>query len=510
LPAPNFPPLNSFASSSTTAFPPAPSLLSNDSTNPWSNGSSTNPNPIDYNEYAKQLGFLMNAFTEQETDKLKTKNPIQPSPTIKHSKTKQSHTSTSSDVTNGKKHDDSRRSSSSSSRSKSSTNPPPSSTNTKTSTNSDSNMLDPLTFAAAAAAAAASGGLTFPYFLPSLLSQTPSTTGTNSNPSTYPFSSLSSSLTNPTAGLYPFLSPDWFTTPSTLGNLTPDSKQSKKRSKSIRTLTEEQDKNSSSLLHSALSDPINTTNGLRLSRRSSTNDTPVDDSRSNDDDDSDPNPKRKKTDEVNETLVRIPLNRGWKRVTIVRAITRTGVRGDVSYYAPCGRKLRSFQEIDRYLSKKNITDLDRSNFTFSSKVHIGFFHEPKEGPDGKTIFQESTEDEIVNRILEINPKFRRIESVSSPCITPNNGTNDYHDKLRSEQEEMSKRAAEIKTAASSYQHNDFIKALIEQQKLVQQQELEHKQKLQQEQQVNPIFISILISKRFYFRNKNVNVKNLPI
>jgi hypothetical protein len=27
-------------------------------------------------------------------------------------------------------------------------------------------------------------------------------------------------------------------------------------------------------------------------------------------DDSDPNPKRKKTDEVNETLVRIPLNRG--------------------------------------------------------------------------------------------------------------------------------------------------------------------------------------------------------
>lgn len=49
---------------------------------------------------------------------------------------------------------------------------------------------------------------------------------------------------------------------------------------------------------------------------------------------------------------------------------------------------------------------------------------------------------------------------------------------------MSKRAAEIKTSASSYQHNEFIKALIEQQKLVQQQEHEHKQKLQQEQQVH--------------------------
>ncbi len=256
--------MNSFTSSSTTAFPP--SLLSNDSTNPststdvWSNGLSTANNPIDYNEYAKQLGFFMNAFTEQkqqETDKTKNKNFIQPSPTIKHSKTKQSHNSSSPDVNNGKKHDDSRRSSSSS-RSKSSSNPPPPPSNlsssTKTSTNNDSTMLDPLTFAAAAAAAAASGGLTFPYFLPSLLSQTSSTTGTNNNPSTYPFSSLSSSLTNPTAGLYPFLSPDWFTSPSSIGaggNLT-DSKQSKKRSKSIRTITEEQEKNSSSLLHSAL------------------------------------------------------------------------------------------------------------------------------------------------------------------------------------------------------------------------------------------------------------------
>jgi hypothetical protein len=66
-------------------------------------------------------------------------------------------------------------------------------------------MLDPLAFAAAAAA---SGGLQYPYFLPSLLSQT---SGTNNN---YPFSTLSSSLMNPSATLYPFLSPDWFTSSS--------------------------------------------------------------------------------------------------------------------------------------------------------------------------------------------------------------------------------------------------------------------------------------------------------
>lgn len=65
---------------------------------------------------------------------------------------------------------------------------------------------------------------------------------------------------------------------------------------------------------------------------------------------------------------------------------------------------------------------------------------------------------------------------------------------------MAKRAAEIKNKRgrnnagdsskaidhfgnSQYQHTDFLKAIIEQQKLAQQQELEHQQKMQQEQQV---------------------------
>jgi hypothetical protein len=78
-------------------------------------------------------------------------------------------------------------------------------------------MLDPLTFAAAAAAA--SGNLSFPYFLPSLLSQSPSS---NTNPSTYPFSTLANP-TNP--GLYPFLSPDWFSSPTPMANMTPGKKK---------------------------------------------------------------------------------------------------------------------------------------------------------------------------------------------------------------------------------------------------------------------------------------------
>jgi hypothetical protein len=88
LPTTNFSPLNSFASSTTTGYPPPPlppSLLSNDLTNPttadvWSNGLSTTNTNIDYNEYTKQFGLLMNAFSEQpqssEIDKSKSKKFI--------------------------------------------------------------------------------------------------------------------------------------------------------------------------------------------------------------------------------------------------------------------------------------------------------------------------------------------------------------------------------------------------------------------------------------------------
>ena len=73
------------------------------------------------------------------------------------------------------------------------------STSTKTSTTiPDATTFDPLAFATATTA-----GLPFSYFLPSSTSTT-----------SYPFSSLPSSLINPAASLYPFLSPDWFTSPS--------------------------------------------------------------------------------------------------------------------------------------------------------------------------------------------------------------------------------------------------------------------------------------------------------
>ena len=45
--------------------------------------------------------------------------------------------------------------------------------------------------------------------------------------------------------------------------------------------------------------------------------------------------------------LRNPLKMGWKRETIVREYCKSGVRGDVCYYAPCGKKFKQYPDIVR-------------------------------------------------------------------------------------------------------------------------------------------------------------------
>ena len=45
--------------------------------------------------------------------------------------------------------------------------------------------------------------------------------------------------------------------------------------------------------------------------------------------------------------LRVPLNQGWRRETLVREYSKSGVRGDVVYYAPCGKKFKQYPDIIR-------------------------------------------------------------------------------------------------------------------------------------------------------------------
>lgn len=122
-------------------------------------------------------------------------------------------------------------------------------------------------------------------------------------------------------------------------------------------------------------------------------------------------------------------NFSWRRETIVKEITKNGVKGDVIYYSPCSKKLRNFQEIERYLNKNNSGKLTRDNFTFSSKLLVGVFLQLKD-PNCTTWddpndtekvrqnlkFNIFTEDEIIAKICEINPNFRN-RSLNQKCTT---------------------------------------------------------------------------------------------
>ena len=48
---------------------------------------------------------------------------------------------------------------------------------------------------------------------------------------------------------------------------------------------------------------------------------------------------------------------GWKREITVREYSKSGIRGDVLYYAPCGKKFKQYPDIMRVsLSKEHKTE----------------------------------------------------------------------------------------------------------------------------------------------------------
>lgn len=58
-----------------------------------------------------------------------------------------------------------------------------------------------------------------------------------------------------------------------------------------------------------------------------------------------PSAKRRKL-RPSERDLQMPLERGWKRETVIKGLGKTGViKGDVSYYSPCGKTFRSSPDL---------------------------------------------------------------------------------------------------------------------------------------------------------------------
>nr|XP_025964573.1 bromodomain adjacent to zinc finger domain protein 2B isoform X4 [Dromaius novaehollandiae] len=103
--------------------------------------------------------------------------------------------------------------------------------------------------------------------------------------------------------------------------------------------------------------------------------------------------RRRVTD---ERELRVPLEYGWQRETRIRNFGGR-LQGEVAYFAPCGKKLRQYPEVIKYLSRNGIMDISRDNFSFSAKIGVGDFYEARDGPQGVQ-WCLLKEEEVVPRI----------------------------------------------------------------------------------------------------------------
>lgn len=98
--------------------------------------------------------------------------------------------------------------------------------------------------------------------------------------------------------------------------------------------------------------------------------------RSGDHADGDQPSSKKRRLTVDEAALRVPLSLGWKRETLIRSISKSGVRGDVTYYSPSGRRFKQYPDVVRHLDRQGAASLSRDNFSFSTRCIVGEFLQP--------------------------------------------------------------------------------------------------------------------------------------
>ncbi|XP_043468933.1 bromodomain adjacent to zinc finger domain protein 2B-like isoform X14 [Leptopilina heterotoma] len=113
-----------------------------------------------------------------------------------------------------------------------------------------------------------------------------------------------------------------------------------------------------------------------------------------------PSAKKRKLN-YSEKDLQIPLERGWKRETIIKGLGKTGViKGDVSYHSPCGKTFRSSPELLKFLEHQSPVELTPMNFSFSSKPLVGEFLQPTMGL-AEAEFVRLSSQEVARRLEEL-------------------------------------------------------------------------------------------------------------
>jgi len=68
---------------------------------------------------------------------------------------------------------------------------------------------------------------------------------------------------------------------------------------------------------------------------------------SDSDDGQEPAAKKARLSPASEALLRAPLERGWRRETLIKGLSSSGrrIRGEVTYISPCNRRFKQYPEL---------------------------------------------------------------------------------------------------------------------------------------------------------------------
>ncbi|XP_017547752.1 bromodomain adjacent to zinc finger domain protein 2B isoform X1 [Pygocentrus nattereri] len=137
---------------------------------------------------------------------------------------------------------------------------------------------------------------------------------------------------------------------------------------------------------------------------------------------------RKRRRVTDERALRRPLEYGWQRETRIMTICGR-VQGEVAYYAPCGKKLKQYPDVMKYLVRNGISEITRDHFSFSAKIRVGDFYEAREGPEGLQWYLLK-DDEVIPRILAMEGRRGRPKNLEHQHPADTSGGNPLRSRHR--------------------------------------------------------------------------------
>ncbi|XP_028849614.1 bromodomain adjacent to zinc finger domain protein 2A isoform X2 [Denticeps clupeoides] len=100
-----------------------------------------------------------------------------------------------------------------------------------------------------------------------------------------------------------------------------------------------------------------------------------------------------------EEQVHFPLLHGWRREVRVKT-HEDRMKGETWYYSPCGRRMKQFPEVIKYLRRHQCGEVTREHFSFSPRMPVGDFYEERDSPEGMKWFLLANE-EVPSMIMAI-------------------------------------------------------------------------------------------------------------